>query len=245
MLGMPAGRPSVVGKLPSPPRAWSAMLAANTAWYSGVSGASCPNPHGLVWSWEGCVGSRRNRARHWPFQSGYCALSAAGAPLDTNSAASATAAVNPRSDMLSLLQLDVGATADIGPHLGFDGDRMDEFLRGAADRRGCHRGELLLHVAHLNDLAQCGFEFLDDAGRRRGRGENAAPQLDIEVGHAGLGHGRHVGQIVEPAVGGDGKRAHLAGLYLRRRRRRVSNGERRLAADDADQHLVAALVRDR
>src|SRR5580692_8680789 len=69
---MPDARPSAVGKLPSPPVAWSAMLSCRIFRDAGVSGASCPKPQGLVWSCDGWPGTPPTTNRsHWPFQSGY------------------------------------------------------------------------------------------------------------------------------------------------------------------------------
>src|SRR5215472_146679 len=82
MCGIPAGKQRAVGKLPIPPLAWSAMLASSTAWYSAVSGASWPNPQGLVWSCPAWPGRPRVMKRaHCPFQFGYFPSSAAGAVL--------------------------------------------------------------------------------------------------------------------------------------------------------------------
>jgi hypothetical protein len=39
MRGMPAVMQLTRASSPCPPRAWSAMLASNRAWYSGVNGA--------------------------------------------------------------------------------------------------------------------------------------------------------------------------------------------------------------
>src|SRR5579871_3756567 len=80
LSGMPPGKQRIAWskKFPSPPFAWSARLSSSTFRYSGVSGASCPNPQGFVWSNEGCPPrpGTTNRA-HAPFQSGYFASSAA------------------------------------------------------------------------------------------------------------------------------------------------------------------------
>src|ERR1700730_2389606 len=71
------------------------MLSSRTFLYSGVSGASCPNPHGLVWSKDGWPGSPRTTNRsHWPFQSGYLASSAPALASGIASATSAKAAIN-------------------------------------------------------------------------------------------------------------------------------------------------------
>src|SRR5712671_4917364 len=95
ICGMPDARPVVVGKLPKPPCAWSAMLASRTASYSGVSGASCPLPQGFVWSWEPWPGSPRTMKRnHWPRHSGYLDGGSAAWALLTMFRASANAPAN-------------------------------------------------------------------------------------------------------------------------------------------------------
>ena len=94
MNGMPAALQRLCSTLlPRPPVAWSAMLASRIALASGVSGASCPNPQGLVWSNEGWPGSPRTTNRfHWPFRSGYFEKSTICAPaVGADSAANATA----------------------------------------------------------------------------------------------------------------------------------------------------------
>src|ERR1700739_2301559 len=92
------------------------MLCSKTFWYSGVSGASCPRPHGLVWSCDGCppavkppLGSRTepggNQRVHAPFQSRYFAASAAqDAPVIITMAIAAAAAalVELRNRMIIL-----------------------------------------------------------------------------------------------------------------------------------------------
>src|SRR5262249_58915819 len=47
MRGMPGGMQVNRASSPCPPLAWSARLASNSAWYSGVSGACWPRPKGL------------------------------------------------------------------------------------------------------------------------------------------------------------------------------------------------------
>src|SRR5438045_2163122 len=52
--------------LPCPPASWSARLASNMAWYSGVSGACCPRLPGLLGShWVPPI------LCHWLARSGY------------------------------------------------------------------------------------------------------------------------------------------------------------------------------
>src|SRR5580704_13197636 len=73
MNGMPAARQRTWSVLsPRPPVAWSAMLASRIALDSGVSGAPCPKPQGLVWSNDGWPASPPTTNRfHWPFRLGY------------------------------------------------------------------------------------------------------------------------------------------------------------------------------
>src|SRR5262245_11239475 len=49
------------------------MFSSNTFLYSSVSGASCPQPRGLLGSNAGWPGGEMRR--HWPFKSGYIASS--------------------------------------------------------------------------------------------------------------------------------------------------------------------------
>jgi len=85
--GMPTGPqvPLMSNWIPAFPLA---RFASNTAWYSGVSGACCPSPPGLLGS-HVPTGLPRF---HKPSQSGYFfASSAMATALDTSTAASATA----------------------------------------------------------------------------------------------------------------------------------------------------------
>src|SRR6266446_7016718 len=86
------GRLGMVG--PAPPRAWSARLASKIAWYSGVSGACCPRPMGLVGSH--CMPPVLS---HWPDQSGYLVSSCARAAaiVVTITVASTTAPIELRT----------------------------------------------------------------------------------------------------------------------------------------------------
>src|ERR1700724_2294002 len=72
------------------------MLSSRTFWYSGVSGACCAGPHGLVGSNLIAWPPRRGlTVSHWPFQLGYFASSAARAtPIVAVTAASANAPKN-------------------------------------------------------------------------------------------------------------------------------------------------------
>src|SRR4051794_920476 len=76
MRGMPGGVQPAIGLLPWPSAAWSATLASNTVWYSGVRGGACRSPAGLLGSnVAALVRSQR------PFQSGYFASSCARAGM--------------------------------------------------------------------------------------------------------------------------------------------------------------------
>src|SRR5215510_2243691 len=86
------------------------MLASRIAWYSGVSGASCPLPQALVWSCDGWPGSPGTENRdHWPRQSGYFFSSApCAAPIVSAAAKAITiAAVQLRTDMIASLALRI------------------------------------------------------------------------------------------------------------------------------------------
>src|SRR5579883_516777 len=78
VAGMPGGRQRALEfQLPWPPFAWSAILASRIAWYSGVNGAPCPSPQGLVWSKLGWPPDLKLTRSHWPETSGYFASSKA------------------------------------------------------------------------------------------------------------------------------------------------------------------------
>src|SRR5260370_16072390 len=115
MVGMPKARHSERLTLPCPPLAWSAMLASRIALYSGVSGACCPKPQGLVWSNDGMPPSPGTTKRvHWPLRSGYFVSSNARA-LPSASAETASAAAAVRTSWRGMLVLpSVGAGYDSG-----------------------------------------------------------------------------------------------------------------------------------
>src|SRR5260370_38193500 len=94
-------------KFPSPPLAWSARLSSRTFRYSGVSGGSCPNPHGFVWSNDGCPPSPGTTKRaHAPFQSGYLGGSAALAlPIGIARAATAIVVTKLRQCIVTSLTI--------------------------------------------------------------------------------------------------------------------------------------------
>src|SRR6266478_2404751 len=122
IAGMPGGRQSAPGfQLPWPPLAWSARLASSTAWYSGVSGACWPRPHGLVGSnagWPPTPGIRT--PIHWPHRSGYFASSKAWAAEQVATRASPIAPNAFRYSMVFPLVIDsiVGlAPADATRHV--------------------------------------------------------------------------------------------------------------------------------
>src|SRR5215510_11138125 len=89
MSGIPKPRQLAPRQSKEPPCSCDLRLASRIAWYSGVSGACWPLPHGLVGSNEG--GPRRIPL-HCPFQSGYLISSpAATAPTTIASAAASGA----------------------------------------------------------------------------------------------------------------------------------------------------------
>src|SRR5438477_7517549 len=99
MRGMPVETQVMRMSSPCPPAAWSARLASKIFWYSGVSGACCARPGGLVWShWL----PMRGGFFHWPDQSGYLVSSNACAVAPMIKSAMAPTAI--RSNMLSSLE---------------------------------------------------------------------------------------------------------------------------------------------
>src|SRR5215471_11690563 len=93
--GMPGGMQVKVGSLPWPPAAWSARLASSTFWYSGVRGACCPRPSGLLESHWTPTPAGRN---HWPRNSGY---------FDSSNASAALAAVSAAASMTAPTRLRI------------------------------------------------------------------------------------------------------------------------------------------
>src|SRR5450432_1157520 len=92
--GMPTGPQVNLGSNTSPALSL-AMLASYTAWYSGVSGACCPRPGGLVGS-QDPSGLPRS---HMPSKAGYFLASCAPAARDRHSSA-ATATTELRWSMV-------------------------------------------------------------------------------------------------------------------------------------------------
>src|SRR5262249_13701551 len=80
IIGMPCGRQYHDGTLPIPPAAISALLASNTAWYSGVTGGGDP---------PGTTQPGAPTRCHWPLKSGYFDSSEAWAAVTVSAAASA------------------------------------------------------------------------------------------------------------------------------------------------------------
>src|SRR5262245_5021290 len=85
--------------LPCPPASWSARLASKMVWYSGVSGACCPRPRGLLGShWVPPI------LCHWPAKSGYLVSSTARAAPDVMISAVASA-IEPAESRLHIADL--------------------------------------------------------------------------------------------------------------------------------------------
>jgi hypothetical protein len=64
------------------------------------------------------------------------------------------------------------------------------------------------HRQHLGDFA---LDTLDRGGGVFFAAQMPGPGHGVEVGHAGLGHGGHVGEGGQPARAGHGQRTQLAG----------------------------------
>src|SRR5215469_5208175 len=106
-IGIPGERQVLVALVPCPPSRCSARLASNIPAYSGVSGAPCVVPQGLLGSNEGCPAPPppppgMRTPIHWPLRFGYLASSNAEAlPNGAHSiAATAIAASKLRSDIV-------------------------------------------------------------------------------------------------------------------------------------------------
>src|SRR5260370_8847303 len=97
---MAGGMAVMGGVLAGPPPGRSAWAAAKIVWYSGVSGACCPRPAGLVGSHWPTL-----RPVHWPDQSGNFHCARAGVPRTAapsptvNVAESAIVGIEPRQIM--------------------------------------------------------------------------------------------------------------------------------------------------
>src|SRR5215475_4435889 len=91
---MPGGRHEGPGHVPGTPASRSRKLASKIAWYSVVSGGSCPRPGGLLGSNRGSSEVPAAPALiHWPRRFGYIASSNACAlTLAIHSAAASAAA---------------------------------------------------------------------------------------------------------------------------------------------------------
>src|ERR1700748_1599171 len=70
--GMPKPRHDAPRQSKKLPSACDLRFASRMAWYSAVSGASCPRPHDLLGSKDGWPATPGTTWRvHWPRQSGY------------------------------------------------------------------------------------------------------------------------------------------------------------------------------
>src|SRR5215467_298661 len=97
--GMPDDLQVNLESLPCPPASWSARLASKIAWYSAVSGASCPRLRGLLGShWVPPI------LCHWPARSGYLVSSNARATPDVMISARASA-IEPAESRLCIADL--------------------------------------------------------------------------------------------------------------------------------------------
>src|SRR5215472_9632544 len=97
IAGMPAGMQKVEGQLPGPPDLRSAVMASNTFWYSGVSGAGPASSRQLL---------GLPLRTHWPPRSGYFPKSTTWAAA--GSAGSTRASARARTELRSRLWLRIG-----------------------------------------------------------------------------------------------------------------------------------------
>src|SRR5260370_26921911 len=103
MSGIPKRRQLAPRQSKKLPCSCDLRLASRIAWYSGVSGACWPLPHGLVGSKEGCPPNvpMRSTPLHCPFQSGYLISSpAATAPTVIASAAASGATLSAKAPIV-------------------------------------------------------------------------------------------------------------------------------------------------
>ena len=82
---------------------------------------------------------------------------------------------------------------------------------------------------------------LDRGGRAAGH-VDAIPGAHLHAGHAGLGHGGHVGQLRIAGGAQDRQRPHLAALDVRNHRGRGLEGDLHLAAHQVDHGRAAAAI---
>ena len=103
-----------------------------------------------------------------------------------------------------------------------------------AHRLGAQFDQPLGHVGVLHGGNHFAVQAVDDVLGRLGRGEDAVPAFELEVGEAEFAHRRHVGQHRHAARGRGGQRLQAAGLDLGQR------GGQLVAAhlDAAGQHLL-------
>ena len=119
-----------------------------------------------------------------------------------------------------------------------------------AGRLGRHAARLhaqlrhaLFHFGEREDLGHFLLDLAHDLRRGpAGRGQRGE-QAHVEIGDAGLGDGRHVRDHWVALSGGDGERAHLAGLEQRHRRRHVGDEEVAAAAKAKKQDAAELMAR--
>src|SRR5262245_31553370 len=116
-------------------------------------------------------------------------------------------------------------------------------------RRACLREGAVLDqrlgdggVAH--DLADIGVELVDDRCRHVCRGGHGVPRGGVVAWNAHVGERRDVHQRRHPLLGGDAKRADLAALDQRERRRHVAEHHLDMAPHEIVERRSRALVRD-
>ena len=104
-------------------------------------------------------------------------------------------------------------------HLSVVGlDHRVELVRRDLHQLAADIGELRFHLrAGFGDVL---LQKRNDRRRRLGRRENADPGIDLETGHAGLGHGRHIRRIGMALRGQDRDALGLPRLDVGQRGRR-------------------------
>src|SRR5690349_4804717 len=138
-------------------------------------------------------------------------------------------------------RLDAGVLDHLGPLLGLGFQENGEFLRRAADRLGAVEAEALGDLRQLHDARDLGSELLHDGLRHAGGRDHALERFRPVAGNR-LAHGGHVGHAGLALGAGEGERAQLPGLDVRRRGDRRGEEHRHPAAEHVGHGRRDALV---
>src|SRR5690348_8369452 len=105
-----------------------------------------------------------------------------------------TSAAAAPAQCAPLPSLDPGVRDHLAPIVELNLDVAAELVRRRGERLEADGLELRLDVRVVDDLAQLAVEPSDDLRRGARRCNDAGPRIEIEAGHAGLVHGRQIGE---------------------------------------------------